>query len=161
MLDLKRLGYPEALLGLKSLAAVYVADVRHNRWDSLPPDVLGLSGLVVLNASDNNVRMVAEGEAAGHAHQPLMVHSRAALCHQALALLADCAMPPHFLCPPPPPVAGGPLWLISGGRCRRASMHPAARRLKHDCMRACPVCVGACACVRAQAWHLTTWACST
>lgn len=70
MLDLKRLGYPEALLGIKSLSAVYVADVRYNRWESIPPDVVGLSGLVVLNASDNNIRMVADGKDQTHVSPP-------------------------------------------------------------------------------------------
>jgi hypothetical protein len=40
-----------------------VADVRHCGWSSLPAEVLGLSGLVVLNASHNAVEAVGEGEA--------------------------------------------------------------------------------------------------
>ena len=41
--------------------AVYVADVRHNAWRSVPAEVLRLNGLVVLNASDNDIESLADG----------------------------------------------------------------------------------------------------
>ena len=39
-----------------------MADIRHNDWESIPANVLALNGLVVLNASDNLIKEVAEGE---------------------------------------------------------------------------------------------------
>ena len=63
IIDLRHLGTPEALAGLPGLATmVYVADVRHNGLLSVPAPVLGLPQLVVLNASDNAIEEVAEGE---------------------------------------------------------------------------------------------------
>ncbi|GLI66420.1 hypothetical protein VaNZ11_010214, partial [Volvox africanus] len=41
--------------------AVYVADVWHNGWSSVPAEVLKLDGLVVFNASGNDIETLAEG----------------------------------------------------------------------------------------------------
>ncbi|GLI66487.1 hypothetical protein VaNZ11_010286, partial [Volvox africanus] len=40
--------------------AVYVADVWHNGWSSVPAEVLKLDGLVVFNASGNDIETLAE-----------------------------------------------------------------------------------------------------
>ncbi|EFJ43577.1 hypothetical protein VOLCADRAFT_96185 [Volvox carteri f. nagariensis] len=61
VLDVKYVGTEAALAELSKLQAVYVADVRHNGWSSVPPEVLKLNGLVVLNASDNDIESLAEG----------------------------------------------------------------------------------------------------
>ncbi|GAX75982.1 hypothetical protein CEUSTIGMA_g3425.t1 [Chlamydomonas eustigma] len=67
VVDLRYVATPEALEKLPSLASsVYVADVRHNCWDSLPAAILALPQLVVLNASDNVVEQVAEGVVPEH-----------------------------------------------------------------------------------------------
>eukprot|EP00198_Chlamydomonas_reinhardtii_P010055 XP_001699392.1 predicted protein [Chlamydomonas reinhardtii] len=51
---------------LGAAAAVYVADVRHNAWRSVPAEVLRLNGLVVLNASDNDIESLADGVTPQH-----------------------------------------------------------------------------------------------
>lgn len=56
------IGSSSALSRLPELATVYVADVRHNGWGEVPAAVLGLPQLVVLNASDNVIENVADGE---------------------------------------------------------------------------------------------------
>ncbi|GLI66638.1 hypothetical protein VaNZ11_010474 [Volvox africanus] len=61
VLDVKYVGTDAALGELSKLQAVYVADVRHNGWSSVPAEVLKLNGLVVLNASDNDIETLAEG----------------------------------------------------------------------------------------------------
>ncbi|PNH11205.1 Leucine-rich repeat protein SHOC-2 [Tetrabaena socialis] len=50
-----------AWIQLTALKAVYVADVRHNGWRSVPAEVLRSNGLVVLNASDNDIEALADG----------------------------------------------------------------------------------------------------
>ncbi|GLC42496.1 hypothetical protein PLESTF_000760700 [Pleodorina starrii] len=61
VLDVKFVGTEAALAELPKLQAVYVADVRHNGWTAVPAEVLKLNGLVVLNASDNDIETLAEG----------------------------------------------------------------------------------------------------
>ncbi|KAG2436697.1 hypothetical protein HXX76_006225 [Chlamydomonas incerta] len=66
VLDAKYCGTPAALAELPKLQAVYVADVRHNAWRSIPAEVLRLNGLVVLNASDNDIESLADGVTPQH-----------------------------------------------------------------------------------------------
>uniref|UniRef100_A0A7S0UT17 Leucine-rich repeat-containing protein 40 n=1 Tax=Polytomella parva TaxID=51329 RepID=A0A7S0UT17_9CHLO len=46
--------------GMVTLSTVYVADVRQNGWTTLPSPVISLNGLVVLNASKNEIASVPE-----------------------------------------------------------------------------------------------------
>ncbi|GFR44942.1 hypothetical protein Agub_g6030, partial [Astrephomene gubernaculifera] len=66
VLDVKHCGTEAAVGELARLQAVYVADVRHNSWGTLPAEVLRLRGLVVLNASDNEIETLAEGITPDH-----------------------------------------------------------------------------------------------
>lgn len=47
---------------MQQLPVVYVADLRYNGWKDVPPAVVGLPQLVVLNAGNNAIESVGDGE---------------------------------------------------------------------------------------------------
>ena len=47
---------------MQQLPVVYVADLRYSGWKDVPPTVVGLPQLVVLNAGNNSIESVGDGE---------------------------------------------------------------------------------------------------
>lgn len=167
ILDLRGCGTPAAVEASKALSVVYVADVRGNGWASVPPGVLALEGLVVLNASHNDIKVVADGGwqgvcAAFHAC-PACPASRPVL-HGALRLLEQIQQAGSRSHGRSPSACVHVIECVRATVCAQASCQPAwvCSTCRSTRCRSCPPRWARPPCCSRCTWPTTSgWACDT